>query len=380
MQLFVELDLRKLNKDMIIDGCTYINYQNHKHLSFKIEKYFEFDDSVSDLCRDVLVSIFDDNYISPVCYSCIVSNVVIGPYPAGVGRYWPVLINDKYFVSNFVSNLAKEKWTEQDVLSIKNNAFMVDIQAKTKIKIEGPCVWMFVFSNLDHMIRESLPILVALKEQNKAFDNLRFLVPIISDRILNFLVDLGIPRNNIIQINGQWVECTQMYIPCFFSFGHLHTPSLYYLKTGKFIRQKIANKNIAIKTPRYIYVSRNDSKWRRLLNESQLIEILRIRGFEVIIPGDFSITEQVAMFRNAEVIIGPHGMGMANSIFSEKLKLIVEIMPTSWNRVSYFRTAQWQGARYLAYFVSPLGGKQNEATGDYLINISKFINFISKHM
>lgn len=73
-------------------------------------------------------------------------------------------------------------------------------------------------------------------------------------------------------------------------------------------------------------------------------------------------------------------MGLANAVFSKNLKLLAEIMPTSWNRVSYYRTAQWKKAKYLAYFINPLPSNFNKKTGDYIINVNKFISFIEDHL
>jgi capsular polysaccharide biosynthesis protein len=38
-------------------------------------------------------------------------------------------------------------------------------------------------------------------------------------------------------------------------------------------------------------------------------------GFEIITPGDMSVEEQIAAFRNAEIIVGPHGAGLANLVY-----------------------------------------------------------------
>lgn len=379
-EIFESLDLRSLNKNNI-DNCQYIHLLSHKHNNLKIEKYFEFDSNLTniDINFQDLISIFNDEYTSPVCYNCIIDNVTIGPYPIGIGRYWPIFFS-KYYIYNFVSDLARKAWTQQKTLNIIDDKIHINLSSIPKIKIEGTIIWMFLFNNLDHLIRESLPILKVLYDNGEDFSKLKFLTPIISDNMIELLVRIGIPKNNILQLNGQWVVCEKAYIPCFFSFGHLHTPSSYYIETANFIRDRVLSTNINTIKPKYIYVSRNDSEWRRLLNENILIEYLKLRGFTIITPGQFSRVEQISLFSEAEIVIGPHGMGLANAVFSKNLKLLAEIMPTSWNRVSYYRTAQWKKAKYLAYFINPLPSNFNKKTGDYIINVNKFISFIEDHL
>lgn len=71
-------------------------------------------------------------------------------------------------------------------------------------------------------------------------------------------------------------------------------------------------------------------------------------------------------------------MGMANSIFSDNLKLLVEIMHTDYNRVSYFRTAQLRNAHYGAYYVNPipLNASMNARFGDSIILKQPFFKFL----
>jgi hypothetical protein len=75
---------------------------------------------------------------------------------------------------------------------------------------------------------------------------------------------------------------------------------------------------------RKIYISRLDSKrGRRLTNEKELIDLLE--GFEVLELGSMSMAEQIRTFANADVIIAPHGAGLANIVFCQKGTTVIEI-------------------------------------------------------
>ncbi len=63
-----------------------------------------------------------------------------------------------------------------------------------------------------------------------------------------------------------------------------------------------------------IYVRRN-SGVRKLLNDQQVSNLLVSAGFTIVAPEEFSFSEQVRIFSQAEFVIGATGAAMANLIF-----------------------------------------------------------------
>ena len=99
------------------------------------------------------------------------------------------------------------------------------------------------------------------------------------------------------------------------------------IKILKFFLEKIIDN---IKVPEFkskIYIRREDSNYRKILNEADLITKLRKLGFEIINPQHFEIFEQMKIFSNAKVIVSPHGSNMSNIIFCKKGAKIIEISP-----------------------------------------------------
>ena len=90
----------------------------------------------------------------------------------------------------------------------------------------------------------------------------------------------------------------------------------------KFINPK-ENKEISKK----IYVTREDSNYRKIINEGDVVTLLREKGYKVINPQLYEIDEQIEIFANAEKIISPHGSNLANIIFCKPGTEIVEIAP-----------------------------------------------------
>jgi hypothetical protein len=81
--------------------------------------------------------------------------------------------------------------------------------------------------------------------------------------------------------------------------------------------RQIAAFDRGIAGPRRIYVSRQDARSiRRLLNEAELIDRLRAEGFAIVVPSALSAAEEVTVFRDARLIVGPLGAGLYNTLFT----------------------------------------------------------------
>ncbi|RZI61017.1 MAG: glycosyltransferase family 61 protein [Rubrivivax sp.] len=60
---------------------------------------------------------------------------------------------------------------------------------------------------------------------------------------------------------------------------------------------------------------RRGGSYRRLLNEAELEQFLVAQGFAAVDPGELSVHEQVRLFGEAELIVGPSGAAMTNMLW-----------------------------------------------------------------
>ncbi len=75
-----------------------------------------------------------------------------------------------------------------------------------------------------------------------------------------------------------------------------------------------------------IYINRKDgTSLRYIINENELMSYLDKEGFLSLTLSDYSFSDQVAIFNNAEQIIGLHGAGFANIVFSKPKTKVIEI-------------------------------------------------------
>lgn len=84
-----------------------------------------------------------------------------------------------------------------------------------------------------------------------------------------------------------------------------------------------------------LYISRPDATHRNIINEKEIVKFLTEHGFEVFVPGENTLYEQIAVFRKARIIIGPHGAGLANIMWSSPGAIILEFMPEALLDVGY---------------------------------------------
>lgn len=97
---------------------------------------------------------------------------------------------------------------------------------------------------------------------------------------------------------------------------------------------------------RRIYVARRQGAERAVLNEVELLPALRERSFEVVRCETLSFADQVKLFREAEIIVGPHGGGFANLVWCEPGSKVFEIFGTSSVRRCYWSICQTLGLKH----------------------------------
>lgn len=95
-----------------------------------------------------------------------------------------------------------------------------------------------------------------------------------------------------------------------------------------------------------LYVSRQAvDRGRRVVNYGEIEPGLESYGFESHVFESLSFPEQVRLVSDAEVIVAPHGAGLANVLFAENPQ-IVELFPETHVRPSYYLLSQILGFEY----------------------------------
>ena len=129
---------------------------------------------------------------------------------------------------------------------------------------------------------------------------------------------------------------------------------------------KISNINFSKK----IFISRNDTNHRKILNEDELSQKLSKLGYQTIELSKLKIHEQMLLFHNAKEIILPHGAAGIHLLFVKKNTNIVEIQsPDQLNNSLYLISKSFNANHKILIGNNPVKGYEK----NYYVNIDKIV-------
>jgi capsular polysaccharide biosynthesis protein len=105
---------------------------------------------------------------------------------------------------------------------------------------------------------------------------------------------------------------------------------------------------------------------RRIVNEADLVKQLLPYGFEVVTLGEMSFADQVQLFREAQIIVGPHGAGFTNAVFAQPGATLIELFSPCYINGCFWALANACGHRY-GFIVGTQRGEDIE------VDIGKFL-------
>ena len=101
--------------------------------------------------------------------------------------------------------------------------------------------------------------------------------------------------------------------------------------------------------PRKIFVKRITNR-KLLLPDQYFID----RGFQVVVPEDLSVREQIECFIGADLVFTPHGAGSTNSIYMDPGSVIIETFPNTYYNAANFGILVRKGVHYLPVVRTPI--------------------------
>ncbi|MTH77808.1 glycosyltransferase 61 family protein [Paracoccus aestuariivivens] len=126
-------------------------------------------------------------------------------------------------------------------------------------------------------------------------------------------------------------------------------------------------RNLLSTLPRMVWMDRDekgDARKRGLSGERPLLEALRERGFQSVCFEHLSPLEQIASMQAADIVVAPHGAGLANMIYARPDTLVIEIgtrqtQLARWG--DFLSQAHVSGCRYATVFADVLGIDDQES-------------------
>jgi surface carbohydrate biosynthesis protein len=166
----------------------------------------------------------------------------------------------------------------------------------------------------------------------------------------------GVQSANTIEAGGQrLIRSAKLVVPCHQIMSGQEFPPW----VIEFLRKGLLPLASPERRPkRRLYITRRNAAHRRVSNEEEICVKLETIGFETLALEDWPLADQIAAFRDAEIVIAPHGGGLTNLLFCSPGTFAVELFP----RVTvdlYYRLAAAAGVEY-AYVTDRTGRDETE--------------------
>lgn len=207
--------------------------------------------------------------------------------------------------------------------------------------------------NYYHWVLDVLPRLLFAER----FDRLRGMPVIVQRGITQTqresLQILGIPPDRLIEFNGHHWQVEQLY---YIQPGWTTNPTPLH---AQWLRERFAPQSLTRSTRR-LYISREDARSRRIINETDFVKELVLYGFEVVTLSGMSFADQVRLFNEAEIIVGPHGAGFTNAVFAQPGTTLIELFSPSCMNGCFWALANECGHRY-GFVIGTQHGEDIEA-------------------
>jgi capsular polysaccharide biosynthesis protein len=146
---------------------------------------------------------------------------------------------------------------------------------------------------------------------------------------LNWLSQLGITQGQVEFYNplAERVQIEQAIIPTTLRGNGRASPLLAGAVTD-FKRRMLGDDPVS--DQRKLFVSRRNWKndTRRLSNLEAVEQIFRDRGFEIVIPEQLAVADQVRLFSGARIIAGEYGSALHNAMFAPAGSLSIALRGT----------------------------------------------------
>ena len=217
------------------------------------------------------------------------------------------------------------------------------------------------FNNLSHFYTEKFfNTFIEKKENLKSFNNVYILGSNSGNNyysnLLQFLPRLFFNKRNNIKVaihrnssnkyrgflrgilNALNIEFNFIFLDDdFYYFSDSEFPQFININNSIKILKKFFVSKANPENSKKIYVTREESSYRKIINEGDIVTLLRENGYRVINPQLYEIEEQIEIFSDAEKIIAPYGSNLANIIFCKPGTEIYEISPPFVDSEKIFR-------------------------------------------
>ncbi|WP_194165664.1 DUF563 domain-containing protein [Oceanobacillus sp. CFH 90083] len=187
---------------------------------------------------------------------------------------------------------------------------------------------------------------------------------------------LGIPEDKILELTpGKHLKAEYLILPSIpFNAGTCVQWTVKFLR-DTFLKEK---RYTDLDCFERIYISREDAGWRKVANESKLMELLTKKGFKKMIPSALTVKEQIDIFSSAKVIISPNGAGLTNLMFCQSGTKVIQLFTSTSDE--FFKMGQYIGLdyRFLKCRNANPVSKEHEVLKNLVVDVKKIARVLEE--
>lgn len=299
----------------------------------RVRRYFRYAPEFIDdpFGTNIFAGLATDIYRSPPIFISATNDALLVGYRTIVSERGfqndDIPVHSSVAVEQFLDKIASPNdfLNEQSGLRRFQSTFVLDRKGRHERHIQGTTVVLSSNepSNYGSLLFRIIPKFITL--QHVGLSNLPVIVWAHSARYRKFFDLLGVEPNNLIQHESEMItRLDRAIVPS------LRNPDAYLDQESYAFMQALADRFDEPPHGRRIYISRLrhgkvSSATRIMLNETELIAKLPQLNFEIIEPEQLSLEEQIATFASADLVVGPSGSAMFNTVFCRPGTKIVDI-------------------------------------------------------
>jgi hypothetical protein len=196
--------------------------------------------------------------------------------------------------------------------------------------------------NYFHWLIETLPRIAILEEAG--IGGYRLIVPEeMAPWQTESLARLGFEEDRWVKFGEEHWQVDSLLVPSLLGFTGMCRPW-----AAKWMRRRLGVPERE-KGTRRLYLSRSGARLRKVSNEEEVVAALDSLGFESVSTEGMTLEEQIALFSQAEFIVGLHGAGLTNALFAPRGTRIIEFMSpvAAYLNACYYSLSSAVDHRYL---------------------------------
>jgi len=212
---------------------------------------------------------------------------------------------------------------------------------RRSVALKAICPLSYRYKNYYHWTTETLPrIRYARTYEERTGNEVTYLVwgdaPPYVDETLELI---GVPERKVERASAPVYRGSNVIIP---SFPQKTAEDFHWIRDS--VLESVDPDKTSINVGNNVFISRADAIERRIVNDSEVIDMLSRYGFEPYRLEEQSVAENVVLFHQADAVVGTHGAGLTDLIYCDDT-IIIELFGSKV-KDPYERLADTVGVEY----------------------------------